>query len=545
MTSKVSIRPYVNQAYLLGLLMVAVGLTLSPFLMGMSQFWLVLVWLVDALTPPFKGAGGIKTKLSRFWHNKAAVLLVAFYLMHVVGLLWTSDFEYALKDLRVKLPILVMPFVLSSMPPLDRKRFDFVMLVYVLSVFIATLFSSISYWRHDYEDVREISHFISHIRFCLNIVFSMAVIGYYIFKMRVPRGHGVPAFGVKEAVNQFLMWFIWLWFAYQIYIFESLTGYVILAAVVLVSAVYAFLRWQKAWGWRIAIAALLVAVVVTGFLVVWREMKPLLKVEPVDFATLEKKTAQGNDYWHDTIHNPVEDGKYVGLYYCRKELQEAWQQRSALPLNDSAGVMLEPTLARYLTSKGLRKDAQGVMALTDEDIHNIEQGVANYNNWQHPGLRARLSSTLFEYGLYRKYNNPNGGSLSQRIEFTRASLHLIGQHPWFGVGTGDVPQAFSQAYDEIHSPLQEEYRFRAHNQYLAIAVAFGLVGLAFFLFVLFYPWFASRKNHTYLYLVFFCIMLLSMFPEDTLETQAGATLFAFFMALLLFARPQRSVDVNQ
>ena len=544
MTSKASIRPYVNQAYLLGLLMVAVGLTLSPFLMGMSQFWLVLVWLVDALTPPFKGVGGIKTKLSRFWHNKAAVLLVAFYLMHVVGLLWTSDFEYALKDLRVKLPILVMPFVLSSMLPLDRKRFDFVMLVYVLSVFIATLFSSVSYWRHDYEDVREISHFISHIRFCLNIVFSMAVIGYYIFKMRVPREHGVPAFGVKVAVNQFLMWFIWLWFAYQIYIFESLTGYVILAAVVLVSVVYAFLRWQKAMGWRIAIAALLVAVVVTGALVVWHEMKPLLKVEPVDFATLEKKTAQGNDYWHDTIHNPVEDGKYVGLYYCRKELQEAWQQRSALPLNDSAGVMLEPTLARYLTSKGLRKDAQGVMALTDEDVHNIEQGVANYNNWQHPGLRARLSSTLFEYGLYRKYNNPNGGSLSQRVEFTRASLHLIGQHPWFGVGTGDVPQAFSQAYDEIHSPLQEEYRFRAHNQYLAIAVAFGLVGLAFFLFVLFYPWFASRNNHTYLYLVFFCIMLLSMFPEDTLETQAGATLFAFFMALLLFAKPQRSVDVN-
>ena len=127
MTSQASIRPYLNQAYLLGLLMVAVGLTLSPFLMGMSQFCLVLVWLVDAFTPPFKGAGGIKHKLSQFIHNKAAVLLVAFYLMHVVGLLWTSDFQYALKDFRVKLPILVMPFVLSSMEPLDRKRFDLVM----------------------------------------------------------------------------------------------------------------------------------------------------------------------------------------------------------------------------------------------------------------------------------------------------------------------------------------------------------------------------------------------------------------------------------
>ena len=555
MTSQVSIRSYLNQAYLLGLLMVAVGLTLSPFLMGMSQFWLVAVWLVDGflgnrnenVIPTEAGAqegiyfhSDFKHKLSRFWHNKAAVLLVAFYLMHVVGLLWTSDFQYALKDLRVKLPILIMPFVLSSMEPLDCKRFNIVMLVYVLSVFVATQFSFFSYLQHDYEDVREISHFISHIRFCLNIAFCIAIIGYYIFKMRVSRGNGVSAFGVKVAVNQFLMWFMLFWFVYQIYIFESLSGYVVLAAVVIVSVVYAFLRWKKGRGWRIVFTVLALATVVIVSILVWHELKPLLKVEPVDFATLEQKTAQGNDYWHDTIHNPVEDGKYVGLFYCRKELQEAWPQRSAMSLSDT----LEATLARYLTSKDLRKDAQGVMALTDEDIQNIEQGVANYNNWRHPGLRARLSATLFEYNLYRHYNNPNGGSLSQRIEFTRASFHIIGQHPWFGVGTGDVPQAFAQAYDDIHSPLKDEFRFRAHNQYLAIAVAFGLVGLAFFLFVLLYPWFSSRKCHTYLYLVFLTIMLLSMFPEDTLETQAGAMLFAFFEALLLYARPASELSLR-
>ena len=535
MTWPTTIRPYINQAYLLGLLMVAVGLTLSPFLMGMSQFWLVAVWLIDGIVGnrdgnviPCEGSAGeggiyfrhdFRYKFSRFWQNKAAVLLVAFYLMHVVGLLWTSDFDYAMKDLRVKLPILVMPLVLSGKEPLDRKRFDFVMLVYVLSVFVATLFSSVSYWRHDYDDVREISHFISHIRFCLNIVFCIAIIGYYLVTYK--------SSWWTRCVQALLM----LWFVYQIYIFESLSGYVILAAVVIVSAVYAFLRLKQGRGWRIAVGATALVMIGVAFFAVWHQVKPMLKVEPVDFATLAQKTAQGNDYWHDTIHNPVEDGHYVGLYYCRKELQEAWPQRSALPLTDT----VEATLARYLTSKGLRKDAQGVMALTDDDIRNIEQGIANYNNWKHPGLRARLSSTLFEYNLYRRYNNPNGGSLSQRIEYTRVSFHLIGQHPWLGVGTGDVPQAFSQAYDELHSPLKEEFRFRAHNQYLAIAVAFGLVGLAFFLFVLLYPWCASRLNHTYLYMVFLAIMLLSMFPEDTLETQAGATLFAFFTALLLMA----------
>ena len=558
MTAKASIQSYLKQAYLLGLLMVAAGLTLSPFLMGMSQFWLVLVWLVDVLTSPFKGAGGGKTKLSRFWHNKAAVLLVAFYLMHIVGLLWTSDFQYAMKDLRVKLPILVMPFVLSSMEPLDRKRFDLVMLVYVLSVFIATLFSSASYWRHDYEDVREISRFISHIRFCLNIVFCIAIIGWYMVKTKVPESlqkvegpskvrFPVPAFSTKFAINRYLQFFLLFWFVYQIYILESLSGYVILGAVLLISAVYAFLQWKKSRAWHIAVGGMALAIMVVVTLLAIHFVRPMLKVEPVDFSTLEKKTILGNDYWHDTVYNPVEDGKYVGLYYCKKELQEAWPQRSSLPFEGTTtnGENLEATLSRYLTSKDLRKDAQGVMALTDEDVRNVEQGVANYNNWKHPGMHARLSSTLFEYNLYRRFNNPNGGSLSQRIEFTRASFHIIGQHPWFGVGTGDVPQAFAQTYDEIHSPLKEEYRFRAHNQYLAIAVAFGLVGLAFFLFVLLYPWLSSKRHHTYLYMVFLCIMLLSMFPEDTLETQAGATLFAFFVSLLLFAKPQNRIDVNQ
>ncbi len=539
MTSQASIRPYLSQAYLLGLLMVAVGLTLSPFLMGMSQFWLVLVWFVDASLPPLKGGqGGFKDKFSRFWHNTLAILLVAIFLMHLVGLLYTTDFQYAMKDLRVKLPILVMPFVLSSMPPLDRKRFDFVMLVYVLSVFVATLFSFSTYLKHDYEDVREISHFISHIRFCLNIVFCMAIIGYYLVKSR--RAVEPVETPVLKCLNRFLQCFLLLWFVYQIYIFESLSGYVILAAVVIVSVVYAFLRWKKGRGWRIAVGVSALVVLLVASVVLKRQIKPMLKVESVDFSTLEQKTALGNDYWHDTIYNPVEDGKFVGLYYCKKEMQEAWSERSNLPFEGTTtnGENLEATLARYLTSKDLRKDAQGVMALTDEDIRNIEQGVANYNNWKHPGLQARLSSTLFEYNLYRRFNNPNGGSLAQRIEFTRASFHIIGQHPWFGVGTGDVPQAFSQAYDEIQSPLKEEFRFRAHNQYLAIAVAFGLVGLAFFLFVLLFPWLSSRRNHTYLYLVFLCIMLLSMFPEDTLETQAGASLFAFFEAFLLFAVPK-------
>ena len=523
MTQQASIRSYLNQAYLFGLLMVAVGLTLSPFLMGMSQFWLVLVWLVDGII-----GKDFKQKLSRFWHNKAAVLIVAFFFLHIVGLAYTTDFLYAYRDIKGKLPLLVLPIVMSSMPPLDRKRFDFVLLVYVLSAFVATIFSFSTYIKHDYEDVREISRFISHIRFCLHIVFCMAVIGWYFFARKSP---------LWSKVVQMVLF---LWFGYQIFIFESLSGYVVLAAVVVVSIVYSFLQWKKGRGWRIAMAVLAVVVLLFGTIVLLREIKPLLKVETVDFSTLEQTTAHGNPYWHDTIYNPIEDGKFVGLYYCKPEMQEAWSKRSQLPFDGTTtnGENLEATLARYLTSKDLHKDFEGIMALTDEDIRNIEQGVANYNNWKHPGLHARLSATLFEYNLYRRFNNPNGGSLSQRIEFTRAACHIIKRHPVFGVGTGDVALAFREAYDEIQSPLSEAFRFRAHNQYLSVMIAFGAVGLLLFLVALLFPWLSDKENRSYLYTIFLCIMLLSMLPEDTLETQAGASMFAFFTAFLLFASPK-------
>ena len=105
MTWRERTRNYEPAAYLVCLAIMAASLTLSPFLMGASQFLLMAVWL-------FTG-DPIKTKLQRFVHNKIAVVLVALFLLHLIGLAYTSDFDYAFKDLRVKLPLLILPLVLS------------------------------------------------------------------------------------------------------------------------------------------------------------------------------------------------------------------------------------------------------------------------------------------------------------------------------------------------------------------------------------------------------------------------------------------------
>jgi len=47
-----------------------------------------------------------------------------------------------------------------------------------------------------------------------------------------------------------------------------------------------------------------------------------------------------------------------------------------------------------------------------------------------------------------------------------------------------------------------------------------------------------RKFSDYFFLVFFIIVMLSMIPEDTIESQAGVTFFAFFYSLFLFGKKE-------
>jgi hypothetical protein len=64
-------------------------------------------------------------------------------------------------------------------------------------------------------------------------------------------------------------------------------------------------------------------------------------------------------------------------------------------------------------------------------------------------------------------------------------------------------------------------------------VAFGVFGVAFFLFWLFaQAYFKKGKLHT-VYFAFLFILLISMLFEDTLETQAGLSFAVFFSSLFL------------
>lgn len=535
-----------DRLFFAGIISLAVFIPTSNFMLSVTQFYLLALWLLVGLDmrsinkmfaeKPFLSrissriavsfAGiwnNIKTRFSMFLHNKIAVIMVSMYLLHLVGLLYTSDFQYGFKDIRIKLPVMLIPIIFSSIRPINRKQFDAVIWCLAASLLFVVAIGTVKFFRRDFLDVRELSVFASHIRVCLCIIFAIFSLLYLLVKRNY-----------KPVVKLLIIFsvFCFLWF---IYILESFISVLILPVICTALIIYFVVTYKNVY---VKIAFLLAFLLLLSLSVfyVYRTVDNYLHPDKIVVESLDTHTKLGNPYILDTVNYGIEDGRYLGLYLAKEEMIEAWNKRSDVKIEGEEDYVYS-SVVRYLTSKDLRKDAEGVSSLTDSDIRNIEAGIDNYNYIENPGIKTRIMKILLGYEKYSRDGDANGSSVFQRVEYIKASLNLIKQHPVFGIGTGDLKEAFANYYEETNSSLLPKYRFRSHNQYLSITIAFGVVGLLYFLFTLLYPYFSDKRYRNYFYSIFMIILLISMLTEDTIETQVGVTFFAFFNSFLVFISP--------
>ncbi|HKR06779.1 MAG TPA: O-antigen ligase family protein, partial [Bacteroidia bacterium] len=328
-----------------------------------------------------------------------------------------------------------------------------------------------------------------------------------------------------------------LWFLIFLFILEAMTGVSILMITALLLTAHFIFKQKKNW-LKISGIAILIIIPFLIFGYLKNEAKKIYRPQKVEYKQLDQHTINGNAYEHYTQSDEQENGNLIWIYLCPEEMSAAWNQRSKLNYDgkDARGNELKLTLIRFLSSKNLRKDSAGVYALSEEEIHSVENGVANVEYQKMGDMHVRVQKTIMEYYAFKSGASPTGRSLMQRLEFWKAGWNIFLQNFWTGVGTGDVQKAFDKEYDRVNSRVAKDFRHRAHNQYLTFALTFGIFGFLYFMFSLFYPIFKLKKTTDYFYVVFFIIACMSMFTEDTLETQAGVSFFAFFNSFFLFSR---------
>src|SRR6185436_12595998 len=205
-----------NHLYYIGLLMLAAGLPVSLFLTSLAQFVLAGAFFIE---------GNFIEKFRRFFRNKTAMIIAGIWLMHVIGLLYTSDLVEGFKDVRIKLPLLIFPVIIAGSEPLSRRHFNRIIFVFIISVFAGTMVSMAvltGMIDHPVHDIRDIFIFhISHIRFAL--LCCMAIFSIFFFL----KGYSSSLNVLKKAG----LLLVSAWLITFLFIMESVTGIAVLILV--------------------------------------------------------------------------------------------------------------------------------------------------------------------------------------------------------------------------------------------------------------------------------------------------------------------------
>jgi len=505
--------------FLFAVTLYVLGIPFSRFLMSLGGIILVINWFLER---------NIEQKFKNFFQSKIALNCLIIYFVHLLWLISSENLQYGLEDLWIKIPLFFIPIIFYTSEPLSRKEYQNILILYVLGVFISSFSGFVTYLVGNLADKREMALFISYLRFEINICFVCFVCLYLFFKSEI-------------TTNQKIIIAISLcWFLFFLLYSGSITAIVLFFIVGIIIAVKMAIQNNNKF-FRYIVPSLFAVVLLCASIVIYYTVKQYFTAN-FSIETAAKYTPDGNPYFHNPQKAYIENGSYIFTYISDIELEEAWNKRSNINFNDYTqnGFSVKITLIRYLNSMGLHKDRLGVEALSEKDIYNIEQGIANVSYTHKLNIINRMYSVLWEFSEYYHTGNIRGYTIPQRIELWKYSIQTIKKYPIFGVGTGDVKDVFAQELELGNSSLAGT-NMRSHNQYFTLAIAFGIVGLLLILFSIFYPAFALKKFRNPLFLAFFCIVIFSMFTEDTLEPQDGATFFAFFYSFFLFLFPKEKL----
>lgn len=505
-------------------------ITWGNFFITISSILLLLLWIAEK---------NYSQKWDILWQRKTPLFLLAIYVVIFIGAVANFPHIRAFKDIWDNSPLLVFALVLGSRKQLTRKQFHVLMLLYIVSIVLNTMFCFIHFLFNSdsYTDIREVSIFMSYIRFSLYTLLAIAAIGYYLFyntRVRILR---------KELI---FLWISLFWLIFFVIILSSITGFVGLALLFLLFTI-SQVKKQK----HIVLKLLPISIIVIGIWIVSdaviKELRYFTNPDSIDIEKLDKQTLLGNTYSPFTKNGRLENGRWVDMYVCEKEIREHWHLYSTIPLfkNDEKGHVIYYTLKRYMTSKNLRKDASGLKQLSKEDIQNIEAGCTNYRFDKQFNLSHRIYEVIWEFHNYKLGRSPAGHSVTQRIEFLKCSFEVFKQHMWFGTGVIQITEKMAEQYAKQETKMPEKYWKKPHNQFMLIAVQYGLIGFIIFILSIIGMIIYSRKNLNILSICWLSICLISFFNEDMLDGIHGLVFFSFFASLFLCVQPVYNEVLNK
>ncbi len=499
--------------FFVGLFSLSAAIPVSKFVTSVGMFLISIAWFVN---------WNWQEKWDILKDNWKPVLISAsLFLIFVVGMIHTENMKYGWKDLRIKAPLFILPVVFGLSGFKITKRVLVTCFILIsASALTASIIGFSSYYlklgtTEAFTNLRQLSPFISLIRLSLILSFGFGMCLWGLLKLK--------------SVKRWFLIIPIIWILFFIGFSESLTGIVIIPLVCLYFLFYVFRRSKKlAYGFGTIIILLSVFCVYE-----LRKISSLVFQNPPQ--EVLSYSANGEKYFHNLESMERENGYFVYRNILNKEVIREWYKRSNENLfKPNRGYEINYILLRFLSSKGLTKDSVGVNSLTDEEVRAIENGITNSFYVNRNSISKRVHAGFKEIRDAIENNKFKGSSVAARYIYAKTGLEIWFDNFLFGIGTGDVKDSFLEEYDRMGKG-ERQFDKRSHNQFISVGVAIGAVGVILFLAIWTFVFNSTVLEFKYLIILAHMILLLSMFWEDTLETQAGVGIFALWVNLLLFA----------
>lgn len=82
----------------------------------------------------------LKDKFKILLENKIAILSISLYFLHIIGLIYTTNYKYAGLDLEIKLPLLIIPLTLFSENTIETKDIKKIFQFFTLGNLVTILY---------------------------------------------------------------------------------------------------------------------------------------------------------------------------------------------------------------------------------------------------------------------------------------------------------------------------------------------------------------------------------------------------------------------
>ena len=146
-----------------------------------------------------------------------------------------------------------------------------------------------------------------------------------------------------------------------------------------------------------------------------------------------------------------------------------------------------------------------------------------------------LTNKYIKYNIKETIELTGNKSLNEksdeRLWLWKSGIEIFNENFWFGVGTGDIDAELKNKYKKYQLQTAADKNLNVHNQYLDIAIKFGIFGLLIFISWMIYSLIISIKKRQFLFLFFLIILFINFFFEVILNSIAGISFFVVFYSL--------------